>query len=91
MINIYVCDSYNLDRKLWSKICQDRYIPAVVVECLGPLSYLIKTVDKELWRRHVDMIKECTTTGNSQSTQQNETEYGYSVSNEESVGLSQQH
>ena len=54
----------------------------MVVECLGPLSYLIKAVDKELWRRHVDMIKECTTTGNSQSTQQNETEYGDSVSTE---------
>ena len=58
----------------------------MVFECLGSLSYLIKTVDKELWRRHVDMIKECTTTGNSQSTQQNETDNGDSVSNEVTSG-----
>ena len=34
------------------------WIPAVVVERLGPLSYLVETEDRELWRRHVDLLKE---------------------------------
>lgn len=35
-----------------------KWIPAVIDEKLGPLSYLVKTVDGELWRRHVDHLKE---------------------------------
>ena len=34
------------------------WIPAVVVERLGPLSYLVETEDRELWRHHVDLLKE---------------------------------
>ena len=33
-----------------------KWIPAVVDEKLGPLLYLVKTYDGELWRRHVDHI-----------------------------------
>ena len=33
------------------------WIPAIVVAKLGPLSYLVETTDKQLWRRHVDHVK----------------------------------
>lgn len=32
------------------------WIPAVLVERLGPLSYLVETEVHDLWRRHVDHI-----------------------------------
>ena len=63
-----------------------KWIPAVIVELLGPLSYLIETADKELWRRHIDMIKECTTTTNSTTPQQG-TDYGDSVPTERNCGF----
>ena len=37
------------------------WIPAVVVERLGPLSYLVETEDRDLWQRHVDHLKELAT------------------------------
>ena len=33
------------------------WIPATVVSKLGPLSYLLETEDKQLWRRHIDQVK----------------------------------
>jgi len=33
------------------------WLPASVVDKLGPLSYLVKTPDEQLWRRHVDHLK----------------------------------
>ena len=35
-----------------------KWIPAVIVERLGPLSYLVESNDCDLWRRHVDLLKE---------------------------------
>ena len=40
------------------------WIPAVVVERLGPLSYLIETEDHDLWRRHIDLLKELSSSEN---------------------------
>ena len=37
------------------------WVPAVVVERLGPLSYLVETSDMLLWRRHVDLLRELQT------------------------------
>ena len=34
------------------------WVPAVVVEQLGPVSYLVETADHQLWRRHQDHLKE---------------------------------
>ena len=34
------------------------WVPAVVVERLGPLSYLVETSDKLLWKRHIDLLRE---------------------------------
>lgn len=34
------------------------WLPAVVVERLGSLSYLVETTDQQVWRRHIDHIKE---------------------------------
>ena len=35
-----------------------KWIPGVIVERAGPLSYVIETEDKQIWRRHVDQLKE---------------------------------
>ena len=53
-----------------------KWVPAVVVERLGPLSYLVETSEHECWRRHVDMLKECTIHDESTSTKQSEADYG---------------
>jgi len=34
------------------------WIPAVIVERLGPLSFLVEMTDHQLWRRHMDQLKE---------------------------------
>ena len=34
-----------------------KWVPAVIEEKLGPLSYLVKTSQGELWRRHIDSLK----------------------------------
>ena len=34
-----------------------KWVPAVIDEKLGPLSYLVKTSQGELWRRHIDSLK----------------------------------
>ena len=33
------------------------WIPGVIIERAGPLSYVIETEDKQTWRRHVDQLK----------------------------------
>ena len=33
------------------------WVPATIVARLGPLSYLVETQDKLVWRRHVDHVK----------------------------------
>ena len=34
------------------------WVPAVVVEHLGPLTYLVATTDSLLWKRHIDLLRE---------------------------------
>ena len=34
-----------------------KWIPGIIVQRLGPLSFLIETRDGQLWRRHVDHLK----------------------------------
>ncbi len=34
------------------------WVAAEIVERLGPLTYLVETSDRQLWRRHVDHLKE---------------------------------
>ena len=34
------------------------WIPAIVVERLGPVMYLVETSDHRLWKRHIDQLKE---------------------------------
>ena len=34
------------------------WVPAVVVERLGPLTYLVETTDRLLWKRHIDLLRE---------------------------------
>ena len=35
------------------------WVPAVVVERFGPVSYRVETSDQQLWKRHVDHLKGC--------------------------------
>ena len=44
------------------------WIPAKVVARLGPLSYLLETEEKQLWRRHVDHVKGRTASSLSHAT-----------------------
>ena len=41
------------------------WVPAVVIERLGPLTYLIKTTDYLLWKIHIDLL--CKLRVNSQA------------------------
>ena len=34
-----------------------KWVPGVILERTGPLSYVIETTDKQIWRRHVDQLK----------------------------------
>ena len=34
------------------------WVPAVVIERLGPLTYLVETTDHLLWKRHIDLFRE---------------------------------
>ena len=34
------------------------WVPAVVIERLGPLTYLVETTDHLLWKRHIDLLRE---------------------------------
>ena len=34
------------------------WVPAVVIERLGPLTYLVETTDHLLWKRHIDLLHE---------------------------------
>ena len=36
------------------------WVPAVVKERLGPLTYLVETTERLLWKRHVDLLRELT-------------------------------
>ena len=33
------------------------WVPGVIVERLGPVSYLVETEGQKLWKRHVDQLK----------------------------------
>ena len=34
------------------------WVPAIIVERLGPVSYLVETSERQLWKRHIDLLKE---------------------------------
>lgn len=34
------------------------WVPAVVVERLGPLTYLVETSEHLIWKRHIDLLRE---------------------------------
>ena len=50
--------------------CGPKWIPAVIDDKLGPLSYLVETVDGELWRRHVDHLKHVQWTESSEGREE---------------------
>ena len=34
------------------------WIPATIVEVQGPVTYLVETDDRQVWKRHLDQLKE---------------------------------
>lgn len=42
----------------------DKWVPGVVVERKGPLSYTVQTESGSLWRRHIDQLRELAGTAN---------------------------
>ena len=50
------------------------WVPAVVIERLGPLTYLVETTKHLLWKRHIDLLRELkmdSQTETPQSTESN--------------------
>ena len=56
---VHVSKSSWLVRKSWSKIIRvnPRWIPGVVFQQLGPLTYSIKVRDGNCWKGHIDQLR----------------------------------
>ena len=58
-----------------------KWVPGVIIENTGPVSYVVKTSDGLVWRRHVDQIREyvseqMSASRNLTSVPQSDDEYG---------------
>ena len=51
--------------------CGPKWIPGVIVQNLGPLSFLIKTRNGQTWRRHEDYLKKLHTDPESENGDEN--------------------
>ena len=49
-------------------------VPAVVIERLGPLTYLVKTADHLLWKRHIDLLRELKMDSQTETPQSTESD-----------------
>ena len=50
------------------------WVPAVVIERLGPLTYLVETADHLLWKRHIDRLRELKTDSQIETPQSTESD-----------------
>ena len=50
------------------------WVPAVVIERLGPLTYLVETSDHLLWKRHVDLLLELKINSQAETPQTTESD-----------------
>ena len=48
--------------------------PTVVIERLGPLTYLVETADHLLWKRHIDLLRELKMGSQAETPQSTESE-----------------
>ena len=48
-----------------------KWVPGVIVQSLGPLSFLIKTREGQTWRRHVDHLKKLHTDPEPENVEEN--------------------
>lgn len=50
---------FEIEQAVWVRNYRDgpKWIKGVVVDKLGPVSYLVKTMNGDLWRRHVDQLR----------------------------------
>ena len=48
------------------------WVPAVVIERLGPITYLVKTPDHLLWKRHIDLLSELKKDSQTETSQSTE-------------------
>ena len=49
------------------------WVPAVVIERLGPLTYLVEMADHLLWKRHIDLLRELKMDSQAETPLQNQT------------------
>jgi len=49
---------FNPGQTVWTRDFRGstKWVPGVVVQSVGPLTYMIQLDDKSLWKRHVDHI-----------------------------------
>ena len=50
-------------------------MPATILEVKGPVIYLVETDDKEVWKRHLDQLKEFEQKRRSTEFENNDTEF----------------
>ena len=71
--------SFSPGQTVWARdFCgSTKWVPGVVVQCTGPLTYMIQLEDKSLWKRHDHLQSRvetqansstCTSTGSSESS-----------------------
>ena len=51
--------SFSPGQTVWARDFRGstKWVPGVVVQCTGPLTYMIQLDDKSLWKRHVDHLQ----------------------------------
>ena len=51
--------SFQIGQSVWARNYRDGpdWVPATIVDQLGPLSYLVRLQQGELWRRHIDHLR----------------------------------
>ena len=50
------------------------WVAAVIIERLGPLTYLVKTNDHLLWKKHIDLLCELKVNSQAETPQSTESE-----------------
>ena len=58
--NTHTEQVFEIGQSVMVKNCCEgsKWVPGVIIENTGPVSYVVKTLDGSVWRRHVDQIRE---------------------------------
>ena len=50
------------------------WVPAVIIETLGPLTYLVEMTNNLLWKRHIDLLHELKVNSQAETPQSTESD-----------------